>query len=223
MSSKVLSGDAALPATPLQWEPVTSLPGIDPAEAVSFAAAGSARPAFAQSFSAELEGEVQRRAAQEREAGFREGLAEGARKSKAELEPLFAQLARTIDEVSGLKSQIRAEAEGELVTLAVAIARKIIHREVTIDPDALLGLVKAALGKLDARELHRVRMNPQDVETLRRHMDQIGGAGAVELHADYALPRGAAIFETSRGVLDASVETQLAEIERGFADLLHRR
>ena len=31
---------------------------------------------------------------------------------------------------------------------------------------------------------------------------------------------GGVILESSRGLLDASVDTQLAEIERGFADLV---
>ena len=44
----------------------------------------------------------------------------------------------------------------------------------------------------------------------------------VEVIGDPGLERGAAILDSSRGALDASVETQLAEIERGFADLVRR-
>jgi flagellar assembly protein FliH len=40
---------------------------------------------------------------------------------------------------------------------------------------------------------------------------------------DPGLERGAAVLETARGELDASIETQLAEIERGFADLVEGR
>jgi flagellar assembly protein FliH len=42
----------------------------------------------------------------------------------------------------------------------------------------------------------------------------------IELVPDASLERGAAIFETTRGNLDASIETQLREIERGFTDLV---
>ena len=31
-----------------------------------------------------------------------------------------------------------------MVRLAVAIARRVLHREITVDSDAMLGLVKAA-------------------------------------------------------------------------------
>jgi flagellar biosynthesis/type III secretory pathway protein FliH len=37
--------------------------------------------------------------------------------------------------------------------------------------------------------------------------------------ADANLGAGSVSLESSRGLLDASVDTQLSEIERGFADL----
>jgi flagellar assembly protein FliH len=45
----------------------------------------------------------------------------------------------------------------------------------------------------------------------------------IEVIADKKLERGALLIETERGELDASVETQLEEIERGFADLIRRQ
>jgi flagellar assembly protein FliH len=44
----------------------------------------------------------------------------------------------------------------------------------------------------------------------------------VEVLSDPGLERGAVILDSKRGGLDASVETQLAEIERGLADLVPR-
>jgi flagellar biosynthesis/type III secretory pathway protein FliH len=44
----------------------------------------------------------------------------------------------------------------------------------------------------------------------------------MQVQTDPALDRGTAIFETSRGNLDASVEIQLREIEKGLTDRLER-
>jgi flagellar assembly protein FliH len=104
----------------------------------------------------------------------------------------------------------------------MAIARRILHRELTVDPDALLGLVKAALEKIEAHEVHRVRVRPEDALLVQQHLDKMGLPQRVELIADPGLERGSAILDSSRGALDVSVETQLAEIERGFADLVRR-
>ncbi len=47
-------------------------------------------------------------------------------------------------------------------------------------------------------------------------------ADQVEVIADPSRELGTVIFETERGNLDASVESQLQEIERGLADRLRR-
>jgi flagellar assembly protein FliH len=54
---------------------------------------------------------------------------------------------------------------------------------------------------------------------LRQFFEQMGLPHRVEVLADANLAPGGVILESSRGLLDASVDTQLAEIERGFADL----
>jgi flagellar assembly protein FliH len=82
--------------------------------------------------------------------------------------------------------------------------------------------VKAALARLEHREVERVRLHPEDAASVKRLLEQTPGRAHVEVVADARLERGSAIFETPRGNLDASVDTQLAEIQRGLADRLYR-
>jgi flagellar assembly protein FliH len=135
---------------------------------------------------------------------------------------MAVRLARTIEEMSGMRQRFRHEAEEDVIALALAIARRILHRELTVSPDALLGLLKAALEKIEVREVHRVRVRPEDAPLVQQHLDQMGLPQRVELIADPGLERGSAILDSSRGALDVSVETQLAEVGRGFADLVRR-
>jgi flagellar biosynthesis/type III secretory pathway protein FliH len=87
----------------------------------------------------------------------------------------------------------------------------------------MLGLVKAALDQLDLRETHRLRAHPQDAPALEQRLRELGLPARLEIVPDAGLERGAAVFETSRGEMDASMDTQLAEISRGLADLVERR
>ena len=48
-----------------------------------------------------------------------------------------------------MRKRAAHEAEQDVVKLAIAIARRVLHRELTVDPDAILGLVKAALQKIE--------------------------------------------------------------------------
>jgi flagellar assembly protein FliH len=98
----------------------------------------------------------------------------------------------------------------------------VIHREVAVDPDALAGLIQAAFSKLQSREINRVRMHPTLEGLVRKLLEQSGAPKNLVLVADPSLKPAEVFFETSQGMLDASVETQLREIERGLIDKLER-
>jgi flagellar assembly protein FliH len=115
------------------------------------------------------------------------------------------------------------EAEEDTVKLAVAIARRILYRELATDPEAILGLVMAAFQKLNARETQRLRLAPGAAAIVQEHRTRLELPPGLEIVSDSSCPPGGAVFETSRGELDASVDTQLAEIQRGLVDLIKRR
>lgn len=155
-----------------------------------------------------------------REQGLREGEAAGRSRAAAELQPVIERLARGIDEIAGLRARFRRESEGDLVRLALAIARRVLHHEVAIDPDALHRLVLGALEKLQSQEICRVRVHPAQATLVKNWLQQINPGCRAEIMADSSREPGGVIFETARGCLDASVESQLREIQRGLADRL---
>jgi flagellar assembly protein FliH len=158
-----------------------------------------------------------------RAAALREGEAAGRARAMTELQPVLERLAASTADIAALRPNLRREAEADMLQLALAIARRVLRRELAIDSEALHGLVLAALEKLAMQELSRVRVHPSQAAAVSAILRQAGGAPSVEVVPDPALEPGAALFETSRGTLDASVETQLQEIERGLADCLRRQ
>jgi flagellar assembly protein FliH len=162
---------------------------------------------------------------QESEARVREalakGVAEGRKMAEADLAAELQRIARSIEDLSGMKARLRKEAESDLVRLAVAIARRVLRRELTVDAEALRGIVSAALERMQMRDICQVRVHPAH-EQLIRHMMAAAGAVKAEIVADNSLLPGGITFETNRGSLDASIDSQLLEIERGLTDLLGR-
>ena len=157
-----------------------------------------------------------------RREGFTAGLAAAREQAQQELRPTFENLTRSISELARMRDVIHAQATNDLVHLAVTIAARIIHRDVTIDPDALAGLVTAAFAKLQSREIHRVRMHPDMEPVVRKCLEHSVCPKNLVLDSDPALNPGDLLFETSQGALDASVDTQLREIQRGLIDKLER-
>lgn len=155
-----------------------------------------------------------------RAAGIREGEAAGRAQAEAELRPVIERLAVAIAEISGLRARLRREAEADLVRLALAIARRILRRELAIDPDAIHGLVLGALEKLQGQEICRVRVHPTHAALVTGCLRQMAAAAPIEVVPDPSREPGTVVFETEHGSLDASVESQLREIERGLSDRL---
>ena len=166
---------------------------------------------------------VEHASQQGRAEGQREGELRGREQAAAQVEPVMARLLRTIEDLSATRDAFRREAEEDIVRLALGIARRVVHREVTLDGTVLLGVIRAALDKIGARELHRILVSPADQAAIAAGLESLRLNRRIEVVADANLERGAVLFETVKGSLDASLETQLDEIERGLIDALDRR
>jgi len=209
MSSKILggeivAGDQPQAATPMLWRMVAS--ATDPR----------------RNSRQDAEREAARKLDHARREAYAEGLATGRQQSEEDFRPAQQGLAETLGSLARLRENIREETIQDLVHLAVSIAARVIHREVAVDPDALGGLIRAALSKLQSREVNRVRMHPTLEPLVRKLLEQAGAPKNLVVMSDPSLKPAEVFFETSQGILDASVETQLREIERGLIDKLER-
>jgi len=215
MSSKVRQADETSGVEPLVWRQMhvsgPACTGVDTEEKPD------SRVHLAQ-----LQQQSEQRAREAYAAGMREGEAAGRKRGAAELQPVIDRLARSIEEIGGMRARLRAEAEADLIQLALAIARRVLRRELVIDPEALHGLVLGALEKLGGQEVSRVRVHPSHAGLVTESLRQNSASAKVEVIADPSRDLGAVIFETPRGNLDASVDSQLQEIERGLADRLRK-
>ncbi len=152
--------------------------------------------------------------------GFNEGKGVGREQAAAELQTVLDRMAKTLAELSSLRSRIRKDAEGDLLKLSISVARRVLHRELTLDPESIQGLIRIALEKLQSRDLCRVRVHPDQEPAIRASMERFSNSHKVELIPDPSMQCGDVLFETAHGNIDASIEAQLREIERGFADRL---
>ncbi len=169
---------------------------------------------------AQIQRQAEQRAREAHAAGVKEGEAAGRTRAAAELQPVIERLSRAIEEIAGLRPRLRREAEHDMVKLALAIARRILRRELAMDPEALHGLVLAALEKLQGQEISRAKVHPSLAASVTACLRKGTAGAAVEVITDPSAPPGTVVFETGRGNLDASVESQFQEIERGLTDRL---
>jgi flagellar assembly protein FliH len=155
--------------------------------------------------------------------GVREGEASARTRAAAEVQATLEKLAQSIADLAQLRSGLRKQAEGDTVKLSLAIARRVLRRDVAVDPDAMRGLVIAALEKLNSQEIYLVRASSGQAAEITAILRQSMPHARIEVIADGSLTPGSVMFETNHGNLDASVDSQLQEIERGLADHLRKQ
>jgi flagellar assembly protein FliH len=115
-----------------------------------------------------------------------------------------------------------AGVEGEVVNLALGIAARVLHREATMDPLLLAGVVRVALEKIADDSAVKMRVSAGEVELWQGVLVATRHPG-LQIVGDERLQDGSCVLETSVGRVELGVSAQLKEIERGFFDLLQQR
>jgi flagellar assembly protein FliH len=154
--------------------------------------------------------------------GRREAEAEAHQRFGAAMQSTSERLAQAVKQLADVRPRLCKEAESDLLRLAMAIAQRILHRQLTVDPTALEALVKVSLDRLGRLEQVRVRVSASLADSVRAILAKLSSR-SVETVPDANLEAGSLIFETNRGQLDASIHSQLAEIESGLIDCLANR
>ena len=151
MSCKILTGDTQHLARPLPWRVLGnggSKPASAQASGVALAADTDGRE-FEQA-SQPVRGvrasSMQSAVRQAHDSSIEEGLAGRPRECCVSgVAACDGPSASVVLRVAGLRARIRKETESDIVTLTVAIARRVLRRELSVDPEAIHGVVKAAL------------------------------------------------------------------------------
>jgi flagellar assembly protein FliH len=147
--------------------------------------------------------------------------AKARQEAEREIQIVRAGIAKAIEQFAGQRDQYFRLAEAEVVGLALAITRRLIHRESQIDPGLLAGLVNYELEQLEAATSVRLVVSPETLKYWSAAAHSM--ARAVEVGADKSLASGGVRIETALGSTSVNFERELKEIERGFFDLLSHR
>jgi flagellar assembly protein FliH len=159
---------------------------------------------------------------------FEQGRQAGQQQLRADLDAGLAksreQISRALQQFALERQDYYRRIEGEVVELALAIARKILHREAQLDPHTLAGIVRVTLEKLDTGTKVNLHVHPQEAADWRHYFAcRMGDVPAPDVHEDPAIALGECRIETSLGSTVIGLETQLKEIETGLLDLLAER
>ena len=156
-------------------------------------------------------------AALEREAfskGFAQGEVAGAEAAGQRGEAMLHRLTQTLDELTTVRADMIRQTERQMVQLALAIARRIVQREISLDPDLLLAMARVALERLGDTARVTVRLHPEDYAAAGAARVAELTSSNVTVVADARLSRGGCRVESDMGLLDIGIDAQLQEVGR---------
>ncbi|HEY3989096.1 MAG TPA: FliH/SctL family protein [Acidobacteriaceae bacterium] len=115
------------------------------------------------------------------------------------------------------------DAEAGVVRLALSIAARVLHREAQLDPLLLRGAVRVALEDAQQSATCVLETAAERAEAWERWLSDAGLLARVQIRVMEDADPGHCRLEIGASAADLNVNTQLAEIERGFFDLLQSR
>lgn len=150
---------------------------------------------------------------------FEAGREQGEQNARDALAPVLERLNASIAEIVNMRPELRRGAEKDAVELSLHIARRVLHRELTIDCNALNALARVVFDRLNRSETWQLTVHPQFAEAIRGSLPA-GSAERVRFNIDASCAPGTFVVRSEDGTIDASVDNQLAEINRGLTDRL---
>lgn len=149
---------------------------------------------------------------------------EGFERGIEEAHTAVNNLKESMEEFFVYKDRLYEQLSGDILDISLKVAQKIIKKEVETDKSVLDAIVHDALKSL-AKDENKIilKVNPTDVEYTKEIVPKLLSSGQFEakiyVSGDKDVEEGSAVIETSNGIIDANISTQLEIIQEAFKQI----
>ena len=143
--------------------------------------------------------------------GYAQGERAGAEAAAKRGDATLRRLAQTVEELAGLRTELIQKTERQVVELALAIAGRVLRREVSLDRELLVTMARIALERLGENTSATIRLNPDDYAFIGAKA-QVGDSSLVRVIADPLVNSGGCLVQSDFGLIDAGMDAQLGEM-----------
>lgn len=158
------------------------------------------------------------------EEAYAKGRQDGLKEAEEKLDRAANALARGLEEISRLRESILHNSSQDMLRLVLTIARQVIHREVTVNPDIVLSTIEMALQASVKSDSYTIHVNPEDLELVEERkplfLASIRGLENIHFRPDTEVERGGCLVESNLGQVDATIEGQLDEVRRTLLEAI---
>lgn len=156
--------------------------------------------------------------------GLKDAMEQAAASERArvagEVAALAEVLRRAASAVEEQRASLVAAGERDLVKLALAVAARIVKSEVVLNRPVAAENLRHAIGLVASRRELQVLLHPDDLACVEEFLPELRREFAdlrkISLEGLASVERGGVIVQTREGSVDATIDAQLEQIERGL-------
>jgi flagellar assembly protein FliH len=143
--------------------------------------------------------------------GFEYGHKEALAGARNEITEKANQLDQLLSALNTPFKELDEQIERELISLTISMVRQLVRREVKLDPNQIIGVVREALSLLpvSARNISLV-LHPEDAKLVREIFEVTDKELGWSIVEDPVLDRGGCKVITDTSQIDATLESRLA-------------
>lgn len=155
-----------------------------------------------------------------RENALKDGYQAGLEMAKEDL----SRLKEGLEVFYGAQQKVYDSIAPDILSISLDIAKKIIKKEVSENPDIILENIKEILTGLSKDETKLIlKVNPTQTVMLKQQVPEMVSAAGLEakviIMPDDSIMEGGCILTTTNGVIDASIESQTDIISEALKEL----
>lgn len=161
--------------------------------------------------------EPQRIAAIEQEAfvkGYAQGERAGLDAATTRGQAMLRRLGETLQELTSLRAEMIQRTERQVVQLSMAIAERVIHREISLDRGLLCAMARVALERLGQHASATIRLHPDDFAAVAAASAADWTNEHITVIPDPMVNRGGCLVQSDFGFMDVDVAAQFRELSR---------
>jgi len=153
------------------------------------------------------------------EEGFQQGQKDGREVGQRSMDQLVQQFQDLVNALIRDREELYRQREQALIDLVVLVSRKLVVRELKMQPEAIQEIVAAGFQLLTDTENIKLHINPQDYELLQWAPQDAWPPG-VEMVQDGTISAGGFLMKTGTGEIDGTLKNRWALVAQLVQDML---
>ncbi len=170
----------------------------------------------------EAEDSFQSSLEKEKSLAYQNGIQAGLKQAQQQYQKQINQSLQTLqsiyNELSHFSERFIEDQEQTFLTLIMTLSKKVIDTELTINPEAVLNVVRNCLNLINEREEIKILVNQNDWSTVKENINYLNLRNELPKQIDIIsspqISQGGCRIEFKSGSVDADIDSQFEEVKR---------